>query len=176
MRTELLLRVPGERKQIGAHTPDRQVLPDSQAWHAPGLRKKPYGPAGTGKTESVKDLGACLGLQVLVFNCDEGIDFQAMGRIFIDLLRCGVEITVNYNAGIFITMNPAPKGYGGRQKLPDNLKQVFRPVAMSVPGNKLTAKVMMFAEGFKNAKIMAQRIVALCLLSRQLHSMQQHYE
>ena len=44
--------------------------------------KTPYSPAGTGKTESVMALGACLGRQVLVFNCDEGIDFQAMGRIF----------------------------------------------------------------------------------------------
>ena len=88
----------------------------------------------------------------------------------------GREITVNYNAGIFITMNPATKGYGGRQKLPDNLKQLFRLVAMSVPDNELIAEVMMFAEGFKSAKIMAQRIVALFLLSRQLISMQQHYE
>ena len=40
----------------------------------------PYGPAGTGKTESVKALGAALGRQVLVFNCDEGIDFQSMVR------------------------------------------------------------------------------------------------
>ncbi len=41
----------------------------------------PYGPAGTGKTESVKALGAALGRQVLVFNCDEGIDFQSMVRV-----------------------------------------------------------------------------------------------
>ena len=77
---------------------------------------------------------------------------------------------MNHNAGIFITMNPATKGYGGRQKLPGNLKQLFRPVAMSVPDNELIAEVMMFAEGFKSAKIMAQRIVALFLLSRQLLS------
>ena len=73
----------------------------------------------------------------------------------------GREITVNHNTGIFITVNPATKGYGGRQKLLVKLKQLFRPVAMSVPDNELIAEVMMFAEGFKSPKIMAQRIVAL---------------
>lgn len=45
------------------------------------------------------------------------------------------QIDVNLNSGIFVTLNPAGKGYGGRSKLPDNLKQLFRPVAMSVPDN-----------------------------------------
>ena len=49
----------------------------------------------------------------------------------------GWKITVNDNAGIFIIMNPAAKGQGGRQKLPDNLKQLFRPVAMNAPDNRL---------------------------------------
>ena len=88
VRTELLLRVPGEREQVGAHTPDRQVLFDPHGMHL-SYGGNPYGPAGTGKIESVKVLGACLGRQVLVFNCDEGIDFQTMGRIFIGLVRCG---------------------------------------------------------------------------------------
>ena len=108
---------------------------------------------------------------VLVFNCDENLDFRAMGRIFIGLVKCGawgcfdefnrlyeeqlsaisqqiqliqdcikekkpnlnllgLDLIVNFNAGIFVTMNPAGKDYGGRQKLPDNLKLLFRPVAM----------------------------------------------
>ena len=54
-----------------------------------GLGGNPYGPAGTGKTESVKALGGLFGRQVLVFNCDEGIDVKSMGRIFIGLVKCG---------------------------------------------------------------------------------------
>jgi dynein heavy chain 1 len=45
----------------------------------------PFGPAGTGKTESVKALGSALGRFVLIFCCDENFDFNAMGRIFIGL-------------------------------------------------------------------------------------------
>ena len=44
---------------------------------------------GTGKTESVKALGNALGRFVLVFNCDEAFDFQAMGRIFVGLCQVG---------------------------------------------------------------------------------------
>lgn len=54
-----------------------------------GLGGNPYGPAGTGKTESVKALGNLFGRQVLVFNCDEGIDVKSMGRIFVGLVKCG---------------------------------------------------------------------------------------
>ncbi|KAA6386939.1 MAG: putative Cytoplasmic dynein 2 heavy chain 1, partial [Streblomastix strix] len=54
-----------------------------------GYGGHPYGPAGTGKTESVKALGQALGRQVLVFNCDEGIDAKGMGRIFRGIVKCG---------------------------------------------------------------------------------------
>ena len=70
------------------------------------------------------------------------------------------------NSGIFITMNPAGKGYGGRQKLPDNLKQLFRPVAMSKPDNELIAEVILFSEGFKDARNLGRKLVAIFNLSR----------
>ena len=57
----------------------------------------------------------------------------------------GRHINVNKNAGIFVTMNPAGKGYGGRSKLPDNLKQLFRQVAMTKPDKEMIARVMLYS-------------------------------
>jgi dynein heavy chain 1 len=165
------------------------------------LGGSPYGPAGTGKTESVKALGLQLGRFTLVFCCDDTFDFQAMGRIFLGLCRVGAwgcfdefnrleerilsavsqqiqniqiglrnsndehkaqielvgrRLQVNMNSGIFITMNP---GYAGRSNLPDNLKKLFRSVAMSKPDKELIAEVMLFSQGFKQAKELARQTV-----------------
>lgn len=76
------------------------------------------------------------------------------------------SVNVDPNSGIFITMNPAGKGYGGRQKLPDNLKQLFRPVAMSRPDNERIAEVILFAEGFKAAEELGRKLVAIFNLSK----------
>ncbi|KAF1791084.1 P-loop containing nucleoside triphosphate hydrolase [Phytophthora cactorum] len=200
------------------HTPltDKCYLTLTQGMHM-GFGGNPYGPAGTGKTESVKALGGQFGRQVLVFNCDEGIDFQSMGRIFIGLVKCGAwgcfdefnrlkedqlsaisqqiqviqdaikektgninllnrSVDVDFNAGIFVTLNPAGKGYGGRSKLPDNLKALFRPVAMGRPDNNLIAEVILYSEGFSEAKDIASKVVSLYSLSGQLLSRQQHYD
>jgi len=67
---------------------DRCYLTLTQAMHW-RMGGSPFGPAGTGKTESVKALGAQLGRYVLVFNCDETFDGNAMNRIFVGLCQVG---------------------------------------------------------------------------------------
>lgn len=88
----------------------------------------------------------------------------------------GRNIEVNKNAGIFVTLNPAGKGYGGRSKLPDNLKQLFRPVAMSAPNFELIAESTFISEGFQYATKLANKLVSLFSLCKQLLSYQQHYD
>ncbi|KAF7869712.1 hypothetical protein EAF04_004496 [Stromatinia cepivora] len=182
------------------------------------LGGSPYGPAGTGKTESVKALGVQLGRFTLVFCCDDTFDFQAMGRIFLGLCQVGAwgcfdefnrleerilsavsqqvqniqlglkqgaedeksqielvgrQLHVNANTGLFITMNP---GYAGRSNLPDNLKKLFRSVAMSKPDKELIAEVMLYSQGFNQAKQLSKQTVPFFDSCAARLSKQAHYD
>ena len=54
------------------------------------LGASPKGPAGTGKTESTKDLAKGLGVFCLVFNCSDQIEYRVMTRIFSGVVQAGV--------------------------------------------------------------------------------------
>lgn len=85
----------------------------------------------------------------------------------------GKNVKVSVEMAIFVTMNP---GYAGRSNLPDNLKQLFRSLAMTTPDRQLIAEVMLFSQGFRTAETLAAKVVPFFRLCQQQLSAQSHYD
>ncbi|ELW61698.1 Dynein heavy chain 11, axonemal [Tupaia chinensis] len=131
----------------------------------------PAGPAGTGKTETTKDLGRALGMMVYVFNCSEQMDYKSIGNIYKGLVQTGAwgcfdefnRIAVEVLSVVAVQVKMIHDAIRNRKK---------RPCAMVAPDIELICEIMLVAEGFVDARSLARKFITLYTLCKELLSKQ----
>lgn len=175
----------------------------------------PSGPAGTGKTETTKDMARTCGKYHITINCSNEMKAVSMAQMFKGIAQSGIwtgfdevnrvelevlsvvasQISCLFNAlreqrseftfvdgnsisldrrcAIFITMNP---GYSGRTKLPENMKALFRNIAVVVPDRQIIMRVKLASSGFQENEALSRKFFTLYHLCEQQLSKQNHYD
>ncbi|KAM9758655.1 dynein axonemal heavy chain 1 [Menidia menidia] len=172
------------------------------------------GPTGTGKTETVKDLGKALAIHTVIFNCSNQLDFITVTKFLhglassgtwacfddmtcvdVDVLSVmaqhistiqkaqqqrverlifdGAEISLVPSCAVFFTIRLGCAGY---TTMPNNLKVLFRPVAMTVPDSAMIAEISLYSFGFSNAKVLSKKIATTFRICSEQLSSQDHYD
>ncbi|XP_031627371.1 dynein heavy chain 12, axonemal [Contarinia nasturtii] len=85
----------------------------------------------------------------------------------------GVELKLNTQCNVCIMSNPLDIS---RTKMPNNLKTLFRPVSMMQPDVTQITEVSLFANGYKNAKILAKKITKLYKICSKILPSEVHYD
>ncbi|KAM7035952.1 LOW QUALITY PROTEIN: dynein axonemal heavy chain 11 [Passerculus sandwichensis] len=138
--------------------------------------------AGTEKTETMEDLGCALGMMVKIFNYSEYMDDETVNtepvissskvplKLFVNerldgntkssvFVFLGENTTLKSRVGIFITMIP---GCAGQTELNE------KTCAMVVPDIELVSGMMLAAEGFIDACLLARKFITFQPLCREL--------
>ncbi|ERE91881.1 dynein heavy chain 1, axonemal-like protein [Cricetulus griseus] len=136
----------------------------------------PAGPAGTGKTETTKDLGKALAIQTVVFNCSDQLDFMAMGKFFKGLASAGAWACFDeFNRIDIEVLSVVAQQITTIQKAQQQ-RALFRPVAMMVPDYAMIAEISLYSFGFNEANVLAKKITTTFKLSSEQLSSQDHYD
>ncbi|EPY83258.1 dynein heavy chain 11, axonemal [Camelus ferus] len=149
---------------------DRCYITLTQSLHLT-MSGAPAGPAGTGKTETTKDLGRALGMMVYVFNCSEQMDYKSIGNIYKGLVQTGAwgcfdefnRISVEVLSVVAVQVKMIHDAIRNRKT---------RPCAMVAPDIELICEIMLVAEGFVDARLLAHKFITLYTLCRELLSKQ----